>query len=39
MSAQVQILVKTVCNSHSTNTFGKGMYPIIPSPTMGKIVG
>ena len=25
--------------SHSTNTLGKGMYPIILPPAMGKIVG
>ena len=29
----------TDCISHSTNTLGKGMNPIILLPTMGKIVG
>ena len=30
------ILDETDCISHSTNTFGKGMNPIILSPAMGK---
>ena len=34
--AQVQILDETDCISHSTNTFGKGMNPIILPPAMGK---
>ena len=33
---QVQILAKTDCISHSTNTLGKGMNPIILPPAMGK---
>ena len=33
---QVQILDETDCISHSTNTLGKGMNPIIPPPAMGK---
>ena len=32
----VQIPDKTDCISHSTNTLGKGMNPIILSPAMGK---
>ena len=32
----VQILDKTDCISHSTNTLGKGMNPIILPPAMGK---
>ena len=32
----VQILDETDCISHSTNTFGKGMNPIILPPAMGK---
>ena len=36
---QVQILEKTVCISHDTNTLRKGMNPIILPPVMGKIVG
>ena len=35
----VQILDATDCISHSTNTLGKGMNPIIPFSAMGKIVG
>ena len=35
----VQILDETDCISHSTNTLGKGMNPIILPPVMGKIVG
>ena len=30
---------ETDCISHSTNTLGKGINPIILPPTMGKIVG
>ena len=33
---RVQILDKTDCISHSTNTLGKGMNPIILSLAMGK---
>ena len=36
---QVQILDETDCISHSINTLGKGMNPIILLPGMGKIVG
>ena len=36
---RVQILVETVCISHNTNTFAKGMNPIILPPAMRKIVG
>ena len=32
-------LDETDCISHSTNTLGKGMNPIILPPTMGKRVG
>ena len=32
----VQFLDKTDCISHSTNTLGKGMNPIILPPAMGK---
>ena len=32
----VQILDETDCISHSTNTLGKGMNPIIIPPAMGK---
>ena len=35
-SDRVQILDETDCISHSTNTFGKGMNPIILPPAMGK---
>ena len=38
-ATQVQILDETDCISHSTNTLGKGMNPIILPPAMGKIVG
>ena len=38
-ATRVQILDETDCISHSTNTLGKGMNPIIPPPAMGKIVG
>ena len=36
---QVQIPNEAVYISHSANTLGKGTYPTIPSPAMGKIVG
>ena len=32
----VQFLDKTGCISHSTNSLGKGMNPIILPPAMGK---
>ena len=32
----VQILDETDCIFHSTNTFGKGMNPIILPPALGK---
>ena len=35
MATQVQILDKTDCISHSTNTLGKAMNPIILPPAMG----
>ena len=35
-ATRVQILDETDCISHSTNTLGKGMNPIIPPPAMGK---
>ena len=35
-ATRVQILDETDCLSHSTNTLGKGMNPIILSPAMGK---
>ena len=35
-ATRVQILNKTDCISHSTNTLGKGMNPIILPPAMGK---
>ena len=38
MVTKVQILDKAAYISHSTNTFGKGMYPTILSPAMSKIV-
>ena len=38
-ATQVQIRDETDCISHCTNTFGKGMNPIILPPAMGKIVG
>ena len=38
-TTRVQILDETDCISHSTNTLGKGMNPIILPPTTGKIVG
>ena len=34
--SRVQFLDKTDCISHSTNTLGKGMNPIILPPAMGK---
>ena len=37
--SSVQFLDVTDCISHSTNTLGKGMNPIILPPVMGKIVG
>ena len=36
MATQVQILDEADCISHSTNTLGKGMNPIILPPAMGK---
>ena len=33
---RVQILDETDCISHSTNTLGNGMNPIILPPAMGK---
>ncbi len=39
MVTRDQILEETDCISHSTNTLGKGMNPIILPPAMGKIVG
>ena len=35
-ATRVQILDETDCISHSLNTLGKGMNPIIPPPAMGK---
>ena len=35
-ATQVQILGETDCSSHSTNTLGKGMNPIIPPLAIGK---
>ena len=35
-ATQVQILADANCISHSTNTLGKGMNPIILPPAMGK---
>ena len=35
-ATRVQILDQTDCISHSTNTLGKGMIPIILPPAMGK---
>ena len=34
--ARVKILDETDCISHSTNTLGKGINPIILPPAMGK---
>ena len=36
MQIQVQIPDELVCISHSTNSFGKSMYPTILSPAMSK---
>ena len=36
MATRVQILDETDCVSHSTNTPGKGMNPIILPPAMAK---
>ena len=36
-ATRVQILDETDWISHSTNTFGKGMNPIILPPAMGKL--
>ena len=33
---RIQILDETDCISHSNNTLGKGMNPIILPPAMGK---
>ena len=38
-ATRVHILAETDCISHSTNTLGKGINPIILPPAMGKIVG
>ena len=38
-ATRVEILDETDCISHSTNTLGKGMNPIILPTAMGKIVG
>ena len=38
-ATRVQILDETDCISHSTNTLGKGMNPIILPPAMGKQQG
>ena len=35
-ATRVQILDETNCTSHSTNTIGKGMNPIILPPAMGR---
>ena len=35
-ATRVQILDESDCISHSTNTLGKGMNPIILPPAMGK---
>ena len=35
-SSRVQILDETDCISHSPNTLGEGMNPIILPPAMGK---
>ena len=35
-ATRVQILDETDCISHSTNTLGKGMNPIIFTPAIGK---
>ena len=36
MATRVQILDEADCISHSTNTLGKGMNPIIFPPVMGE---
>ena len=36
-ATRVQILAETDCISHSTNTLGEGMNPIILPPAMGKL--
>ena len=36
-NVRVQILDETDCISHSTNTLGKGMNPIILLPAMGRL--
>ncbi len=38
-ATRVQILNEAICISHSVNTLGKGMNPIILASTIGKIVG
>ncbi len=38
MATRVQILDETDCISHSTNTLGKGMNPVILPPATGKYV-
>ncbi len=38
-ATRVQILDEADCISHSTNTLGKGMNPIILPPAMGKQQG
>ena len=37
METRVQILDEADCISHSTNTLGKGINPIILPPAMGKL--
>ena len=39
MDMVIQVLAKTVCISHSTNTLEEGMSPIILLKVIGKIVG
>ena len=36
MTIRVQILEEVVCISHSADTLGKGIDPIILSPAMGR---
>ena len=36
---RVQTLDETVCISHSADTFGKGMNPVILPPAIGKYQG
>ena len=38
-ATRVQILDEPDCISHSTNTLGKGMNPIILPPAIGKYLG